>query len=80
MYMYIIMYYPGIYIFISFQKLYSVREAHNIFVTGLDFLPSSKAKEEVTGDKDFTLLSISADNTIRVHQVAKRSKIYYKHS
>lgn len=62
-------------VFISFslQKLYSVREAHNIFVTGLDFLPSSKAAEELTGDKDFTLLSISADNTIRVHQVAKRN-------
>ncbi|XP_071146347.1 guanine nucleotide-exchange factor SEC12-like [Mytilus edulis] len=61
-------------VFISFslQKLYSVSEAHNIFVTGLDFLPSSKATEAVTGDKDFTLLSISADNTIRVHQVAKR--------
>ena len=57
-----------------FQKLYYVKEAHSIFVTGLAFMPSSQAALAVTGNQDFTLMSISVDNTIRVHQVAPRSK------
>lgn len=57
---------------IFFQKLYYIKEAHNIFVTGLTFMPSSEAAQAITGNQDFTLLSISADNTIRLHQVAPR--------
>ena len=57
-----------------FQKLYYVKEAHGIFVTGLDFMPQSETARAVTGNQDFTLLSISADNTVRVHQEPARSK------
>ncbi|KAL3870130.1 hypothetical protein ACJMK2_042741 [Sinanodonta woodiana] len=62
-------------VFISFslQKLYSLREAHSIFVTGLEFLPVSEGAQAVTGNQDFTLISISADNTIRIHQEPVRS-------
>lgn len=61
-------------IFFEFQKLYYVKEAHSIFVTGLAFMPSSEAAQAITGSQDFTLLSISADNTIRLHQVAPRGQ------
>ncbi|XP_011433226.3 guanine nucleotide-exchange factor SEC12 [Magallana gigas] len=62
----------AVYISFSLKKLYYVKEAHSIFVTGLAFMPSSEAAQAITGSQDFTLLSISADNTIRLHQVAPR--------
>lgn len=37
-------------------------------------MPSSEAAQAITGSQDFTLLSISADNTIRLHQVAPRGQ------
>ena len=49
-----------------------MKEAHSIFVTGVEFMPSSEGSRAVTGGQDFTLLSISADNTIKIHQVAPR--------
>lgn len=49
-----------------------MKEAHSIFVTGVEFMPSSEGARAVTGGQDFTLLSISADNTIKIHQVAPR--------
>lgn len=57
-------------VFVSFslQRLYHTPHAHNIFVTGLEFSPSSSLAVAVTGHKDFTLFSISADNYIKVHQ------------
>ncbi|KAJ8306061.1 hypothetical protein KUTeg_016606 [Tegillarca granosa] len=63
----------AVYISFSLQKLYNVKEAHSIFVTGIEFMPSSEGARAVTGEQDFTLLSISADNTIRLHQVAPRN-------
>ncbi|XP_033737895.1 prolactin regulatory element-binding protein-like isoform X1 [Pecten maximus] len=63
----------AVYISFSLQKLYYKKEAHSIFVTGIEFMPSSEGAREVTGNQDFTLLSISADNTIRMHQVAARN-------
>lgn len=59
-----------------FQKLYYVKEVHSIFVTGLDFMPVSEGTQAVTGNQDFTLLSISADNTVRVHQEPTRGNVY----
>ncbi|KAK3089037.1 hypothetical protein FSP39_000316 [Pinctada imbricata] len=67
----------GVYISFSLQKLYYIKEIHSIFVTGLAFMPSSEAARSVTGNQDFTLMSISADNTIRVHQVAPRGIVKY---
>ncbi|WAR24632.1 PREB-like protein [Mya arenaria] len=63
----------AVYIAFSLQKLYYVKEAHSIFVTGLDFMPTSENAREVTGTQDFHLLSISADNTIRLHQEPTRA-------
>ena len=51
-----------------------MKEIHGIFVTGLDFMPVSDSAKAVTGENDFTLLSVSADNTVRVHQEPSRSK------
>ncbi|KAL5017543.1 hypothetical protein ScPMuIL_007132 [Solemya velum] len=67
----------AVYISFSLQKLYYVHEAHAIFVTGLDFMPCSEASLAVTGQKEFSLLSISADNTIRVHQVSPRESFSF---
>ncbi|XP_005098336.1 prolactin regulatory element-binding protein [Aplysia californica] len=65
----------AVYISFSLQKLYMVKEAHSIFVTGVEFMPSSEAARAVTGDQDFNLLSISADNTVRLHQCPERTFI-----
>ncbi|XP_046566705.1 prolactin regulatory element-binding protein-like [Haliotis rubra] len=62
----------SVYVSFSLQRLYHVKEAHSIFVTGVEFMPSSEGSRAVTGGQDFTLLSISADNTIKIHQVAPR--------
>lgn len=56
------------------QRLYHVNEAHSIFVTGVEFLPTSEMAKAITGNQEFNLLSISADNTVRLHQDPERSK------
>ena len=56
------------------QPLYHLREAHAIFVTGLEFAPQKSATMAITGNHDFTLFSISADNQVKMHQEAPRSK------
>ncbi|XP_052255731.1 prolactin regulatory element-binding protein-like isoform X1 [Dreissena polymorpha] len=63
----------AVYISFSLQKLYYVKEAHNIFVTGLSFLPVSESVAAVSDAQDFSLLSISADNTVRLHQEPTRA-------
>ncbi|GFS17681.1 prolactin regulatory element-binding protein [Elysia marginata] len=63
----------SVYISFSLQRMYHVKEAHSIFVTGLDFLPASEATRAVTGDFTYNLVSISADNTVRLHQSPERS-------
>ncbi|XP_076317658.1 guanine nucleotide-exchange factor SEC12 isoform X2 [Tachypleus tridentatus] len=60
-----------IYISFSLMKLYHVENAHNIFVTGLEFLPSNEEAQRITGDQDTSLISISVDNHIIVHHVPK---------
>ncbi|XP_022250089.1 prolactin regulatory element-binding protein-like isoform X2 [Limulus polyphemus] len=62
-----------IYISFSLMKLYHVENAHNIFVTGLEFLPSNEEAQRITGDQDTSLISISVDNHIIVHHVPKPS-------
>ena len=57
------------------QRLYHLSEAHRIFVTGLEFVPDTDTARIVTGDYDFTLFSISADNQIKVHQQEKQSML-----
>ena len=50
----------------NLQRLYNVRESHGLFVTGLAFARS--ATNDVHGKFDFSLLSISADSQVKLHQ------------
>ncbi|BFY99261.1 hypothetical protein BsWGS_02301 [Bradybaena similaris] len=63
----------SVYISFSLQRLYHVNEAHSIFVTGVEFLPASEMAKAITGNQEFNLLSISADNTVRLHQDPERT-------
>ncbi|XP_059174065.1 prolactin regulatory element-binding protein-like [Physella acuta] len=66
----------SVYVSFSLQKLYYLKEAHSIFVTSVEFLPCSEATKAITGNQDFNLLSVSADNTIRLHQCPERSTMH----
>ena len=57
-----------------FQRLYHLKEAHSIFVTGLEFAPQEDTTRLVTGGFEFSLLSISADNQVKIHQQSPQSK------
>ena len=59
----------SVYISFSLQKLYHVKEVHSIFVTGVDFLLCSETTKAIVGLRDFNLISVSADNAIRLHQM-----------
>lgn len=65
--------------FVCFQRLYHVKETHSIFVTGLEFLPMSEATRAIVGSQDFSMLSVSADNTIKIHHMPERSRYLYCH-
>jgi len=54
------------------QCIYNLREAHEIFVTGLEFAPNSMSRAIVGPNVDFTLFSISADSQVKAHQVESR--------
>jgi len=54
------------------QCIYNLREAHEIFVTGLEFAPNTTSHAIVGPNVDFTLFSISADSQIKAHQVESR--------
>ncbi|RWS17556.1 prolactin regulatory element-binding protein-like protein, partial [Dinothrombium tinctorium] len=66
-----------IYVYISFslQKLYHMPRAHNIFVTGVEFLQTCRETQNLTGDKDASLISISVDNHIVAHHIPKQETI-----
>ncbi|XP_074642612.1 guanine nucleotide-exchange factor SEC12-like [Tubulanus polymorphus] len=62
-------------VFISFSlsRLYHIKDAHSIFVTGLLFLPSTEEVRSLTGAQDFSLISVSADNCIKLNQMPPRA-------
>jgi len=63
----------GAYVFIfGAQRIYQLNEAHEIFVTGLEFAPDTTSRAIVGPNVDFTLFSISADSQIKAHQVESR--------
>ncbi|XP_025109805.1 prolactin regulatory element-binding protein-like isoform X1 [Pomacea canaliculata] len=66
----------SVYISFSLQRLYHVKETHSIFVTGLEFLPMSEATRAIVGSQDFSMLSVSADNTIKIHHMPERTSIH----
>lgn len=55
----------------SLQRLYRLRQAHNIFVTTLAFLPAARALHH---EQDFELVSASADTLLRLHRVPRRTE------
>ncbi|XP_064486397.1 prolactin regulatory element-binding protein-like [Ornithodoros turicata] len=58
-----------VYIAFSLQRLYRAECAHNIFVTGLEFLKSCDETRRLTGNHDASLISISVDNHIVAHHI-----------
>jgi len=68
----------GIYIlFVGVQRIYQLNEAHEIFVTGLEFAPNTTSRAIVGPNVDFTLFSISADSQIKAHQVESRRTLFF---
>jgi hypothetical protein len=61
-----------VYIAFSLQRVYHISQAHNIFVTGVEFLKSSVETQQLTGGNDAALVSVSVDNHIVLHQIPKR--------
>jgi len=64
-----------VYISFSLQRVYHLANAHNLFVTGVEFLKSCVETEQLTGGYDAALLSISVDNHIVVHEIPKRATL-----
>lgn len=58
-----------VYIAFSLQRLYRAEHAHNIFVTGLEFLKSCDETRRLAGNYDASLISISVDNHIVAHHI-----------
>jgi len=54
------------------QCVYHLREAHEIFVTGVEFAPTTASQAVLGPNVDFTLFSISADSQIKAHQLESR--------
>lgn len=65
-----------LYIAWNLKLLHKVPELHNIFVTGLAFLPESKEINEEL-KQDVALLSVSVDNTCHLTTVAKRHEFSF---
>lgn len=64
----------NVYILIAFslQQLQVVEEAHSMFVTGLEWLPTqNKASQMVRGYSDASVLSISCDNSLKIHHIPR---------
>ena len=57
------------------QKLYWVEGTHSIFVTRLAFAPSPELSRRHVGNYDASLVSISADNSVKIHHVPNRASI-----
>ncbi|KAK7063104.1 hypothetical protein SK128_021245 [Halocaridina rubra] len=67
-----------VYILIAFslQQLREIEGAHRTFVTGLEWLPThSPESQMVRGYSDASVLSISCDNTIKIHHIPRRGMI-----
>ncbi|XP_053203933.1 prolactin regulatory element-binding protein-like [Panonychus citri] len=64
-----------IYIAFSLQKLYSYPRAHNIFVTGLEFLKTCPETQLLTGNNDSSLVSISVDRHLVIHSIPRQKTI-----
>nr|SVE72997.1 EOG090X07XQ [Ceriodaphnia reticulata] len=62
-----------IYTSYNLQLVKHIKNAHSNFVTGLTFVPChTETGQNVTGMSEGAVISISVDNSIRVHRVAHR--------
>ena len=59
------------------QRIYQLSEAHEIFVTGLEFAPNTMSRAIVGPNVDFTLFSISADSQVKAHQLESRRMLLF---
>lgn len=59
-----------VYLTSSLQRCYQLQQAHNIFVTAIEFLPSLPSTTELVGGQiDAALISVSVDNRIVLHKI-----------
>jgi len=65
----------SMYISYNLNLLKTVEGAHHTFVTGLEFLPSGEAARAVSGNADASVVSISVDNQVKIHHVARRGTV-----
>ncbi|KAB7496791.1 Prolactin regulatory element-binding protein [Armadillidium nasatum] len=68
----------AVYILIAFslQMLQKVEDAHSVFVTGLAWLPTECPESKmVRGYSEASVLSISCDNTLKIHHIPRKSMV-----
>lgn len=68
----------AVYILIAFslQQIREIEGAHRTFVTGLEWLPTNNQESQmVRGFSEASVLSISCDNTIKIHHIPRRGMV-----
>lgn len=63
-----------IFIAFSLQRVLHVNGAHNMFVTGVEFLPVTSEKHPVKSTAEAAVISISVDNRVCIHTLYHRRK------
>ncbi|KAL2715849.1 prolactin regulatory element-binding protein isoform X1 [Vespula squamosa] len=64
-----------IYVAFSLRRVLHVPGAHNMFVTGLEFLPTKLDGPPITSNSETSVISISIDNRICIHSIPFRHTI-----
>ncbi|XP_045582062.1 guanine nucleotide-exchange factor SEC12 [Procambarus clarkii] len=67
-----------IYILIAFslQQLRTIEDAHSMFITGLEWLPTeNKESQMVRGFSDASVLSISCDNSLKIYHIPRQGMV-----
>lgn len=66
----------SIYIAFSLQRVLHIPSAHLMFVTGLEFLPSSNTSgPPISSNTEAAVVSISVDNNVCIHSLQYRRKL-----
>lgn len=64
----------------SFQRVLHVKSAHNMFITGLEFLPVTSDLISVTSNAEAAVISVSVDNRVCIHTLYHRRKCFLRGS
>lgn len=68
----------SIYIAFSLQRVLHIPNAHSMFVTGLEFLPTTNQQgPPISSDTEAAVLSISVDNKVCIHSLQYRHTVPY---